>query len=584
MSEQSSNVGAAPEPKPVPEPVPVQAVGERAGGEPPAGGTSRAATVAAGILTSRLFGFLRELAQAHFFANTAYGDVFRAALRAPNALQNLLGEGSLSASFIPIYSKFLAEGRERDARRLAGAVFGLLLVAVSAAVLLGIAFAEPLMRLLTPGFVDDAAAGGVDRFVLVVAAVKILFPMTGLLVLSVWALGILNSHRRFLLSYTAPVAWNCAIIAALLWASGMQFGGGEDGRTERLLFAACWGALAGGALQFLVQLPWALKLLGGFRPSLSLGAPGVRRALTALGPVVAGRGVVQLAGWLDLVLASYLAAGAVAAVGSGQFLFFLPVSLFGMSVAASELPELARHGGAREPDGKAAGLSAAFVDRLRRGLRQSAFLTAPTVVGYLLFGWLLVSALFLTGKFGRDDVWLVYLVLAAYSLGLLASTLSRLLQNSFYALEQTRLPAKVAVVRVTISALFALLVMFRLDEFGVSAVAPGVRPSALRLGGVALALGSALGAWVELIALSWALGRRVEGWALPVGRVAGMLALALAAAVPPGGLWWWLGHSPLPLRLTAAAVVGLYAAGYLAAAYLLHFPELGSWLGRLRRK
>ncbi|MGD2116160.1 MAG: lipid II flippase MurJ, partial [Acidobacteriota bacterium] len=178
------------------------------------GGGGRSVIVAGGILASRVFGFLRQRAIAHFFGTSPHADVFVFALRAPNILQNLLGEGTLSASFIPVYSRMLEEGREEEAGRFAGAIFGLLLALAGGLALLGVLFAEPIVAVLAAGFLGDS--GAVDRYPLAVTAVRITFPMVGVLVLHAWALGILNSHRRFFLPYVAPVLWNGAIIAALV--------------------------------------------------------------------------------------------------------------------------------------------------------------------------------------------------------------------------------------------------------------------------------------------------------------------------------------------------------------------------------
>ncbi|MDX1645180.1 MAG: lipid II flippase MurJ, partial [Thermoanaerobaculia bacterium] len=170
-----------------------------------------ATKVAAGILLSRLSGFVRDASLAYYFGAGPHADVFRTVLRGPNILQNLLGEQTLSASFIPVYSRLSDEDPER-AGRLAGAVFTLLLVVVTVLVILGIVLAEPLVTLLAPGFLI-VEPGSTDRFALAVRAVRWIFPMTGVLVLSAWALGVLNSHRRFFVSYVAPVAWNAAIVA-----------------------------------------------------------------------------------------------------------------------------------------------------------------------------------------------------------------------------------------------------------------------------------------------------------------------------------------------------------------------------------
>ncbi len=537
-----------------------------------------AGVVAGGILASRLVGFARERVVAHFFGLGAYADVFQVAFRGPNLLQNLLGEGTISAAFIPIYSKMIEQGREREAGRFAGAVFGLLLALTAVLSLAGILFAEPVVTVFAVGFRADAAAvvAGelpIDRFELAVRAVRIIFPMTGLLVLSAWCLGVLNSHRRFFLPYFAPTLWNAVIIAALIVGARMTLGLSADARTD-LLFAAFYGAFLGGFLQFAVQAPSVFRLLRGFRFSLSAKVAGVREALRAFGPAVAGRGVYQLSSYLDLLLASILAAGAVSALRPAQMLYILPISLFGMSVAASELPELSRFGAKK---------TEAFAQRLVRALRQMLFLTIPTCIGYLAFGLLIVGALFRTGEFGSEDAWLVYLVLAGYSLGLLATAMSRLLQNAFYARKNTRTPARIAALRVVVSTVVAVPVMLLLDGVAVGAVA-GLETEArtLYLGSLGLAAGATVGAWIELWRLQRSLGSLLPAFRLPWASVRRMTATALVAAAPAGIAWFFLPR--LPIAVEALIVVSVYATGYLGAAFMQRAPELDRLPGRFVRR
>jgi putative peptidoglycan lipid II flippase len=539
--------------------------------QPPAAGRGGAAFIALGILASRLIGFVRERAMAHYFGVGPHADVFRAALRAPNAIQNLLGEGTLSAAFIPLYTRMIHEGREEEAGRFAGAVFGLLLAVAGGLSLLGALLARPIVAVLSMGFLDDT--GPVDRYELAVAAVRIMFPMTGFLVLSVWALGILNSHRKFLVPYIAPVAWNAAIIAALVWVGRTSGGPVPSLATlDRLLSAACWGALAGGFLQFLVQLPVVARVLRGFRLSFSTRVTGMPEALRAFAPVLAGRGVVQLAGYLDQFLASFLAAGAVGVLGYAQMPYMLPISLFGMSVAAAELPELARLGA--KP--------AELAPRVRRSLRQMAFLNVPTFVGYLAFGILIIGLLYRTGSFTAADQWLVYLVLCGYTLGLLATTSSRLLQNTFYALGDTRAPARIAALRVALAAALGFGLMLWLDRITVARVAGLAEGGALRLGAVGLALASGVASWLELLLLRRALARSLSGSPVPWRDLGRLVLLALAAALAAGLLW--LALPRVHVAVQGLAVVGTYAAAYLLLARLTGAEELGFWLGRFGRR
>jgi putative peptidoglycan lipid II flippase len=546
--------------------------------------TSAASLVAIGIFASRIAGFVRQAVVAYFFGVGPHADVIAAAFRGPNVLQNLLGEGTLSAAFIPVYSRMLEAGRERDAGRFAGAIFGLLLAFTAGSALLGWLLAKPIVAVLTPGFVDDAAqvAAGhlaINRFDLAVQGVRVLFPMTGILVLSAWALAILNSHRRFFLPYVAPVVWNVAIIVALFGttlflipesASLARLKSLSPTTLNQLLQAVFYGALLGGALQFVVQLPLVYRLIQGFRLSFSTRVRGVRETLRAFGPVAAGRGAYQISAWIDMILASQLAAGAIGALGYAQMLYVLPVSLFGMSVAASELPELSRLNAAE---------TGAFMARVNASIRQMMFLTVPTCVAYLAFGLPLVRGLFERGRFGFHDSCLIYIVLGGYTLGLLATTASRLLQNAFYALQDTRTPARIAVLRVVIATLVAIPLMVFLDHFAVASFTGTAPPgSPLFFGAAGLSLGATAGAWSELLWLRTVLYRQTHV-DLPWRSISAMIGAALLAVLPAALVWWLLsGWSPV---LVALLVLGAFAVAYLALAWLFRLSEMDAWAGRV---
>jgi putative peptidoglycan lipid II flippase len=521
--------------------------------------------IAAGIFSSRIVGLVRERAIATYFGTSAFADVIGAALRAPNVLQNLLGEGTLSASFIPVYSELLGQGRTKEAGRVAGAVFALLLGVAGVLALLGVLLAPVLVSIFTPGFEGE-------RRELMIAVVRIFFPMTGVLVLSAWALGILNSHRHFFLPYFAPVLWNVAIIAALV---------GFAGRVEldALLMAAAWGALIGGFLQFGIQLPWVLKLDRDIRFKGGSREPAFKDAVRNAGPAILGRGVVQLSSYVDLVLASLLAIGAVARLRYAQTLYVLPVSLFGMSIAAAELPELAR---AR------AGAVHALRARVSAALGRVAFFVIPSFVAFVLLGDVLVAGIYRAGEFGAADVLLVWLTLAVYSAGLIASTSTRIYQSAFYALRDTKTPARVAGLRVLTAASLGALLMLQFEPVTLRALTipagifANARVAGLPLGPIGLALGAVLGSWLE-----WALLRRrllleLGPFGAGASRLAKMFGAALVAAAAGYGLKLAIsGLHPLALAFVVTAAFG---AVYFAAAHSLRIDEARAFVGALVRR
>jgi putative peptidoglycan lipid II flippase len=536
--------------------------------------------VAAGILLSRFAGLLREIVTARFLGTGLGAEAFKAALRIPNLLQNLLGEGVLSASFVPVYSKALAEGREEEAGRLAGAIAGLLLAVTALLVLVGVVFAAPVTRLFVPGFIP-----GTEKFELTVSLVRIVTPGIGALVLSAWCLGVLNSHGRFFLSYVAPVLWNVAIIGAVTGTALLI-------TTDEIALATAmaWGALAGSLLQLGVQLPTVLKSAEGLRLTASLSVPGVRTVVNRFGHVVAGRGGVQLASYADLIATSLLAAGALVALGYAQVLYLLPVALFGMSAAAAELPTLSTMDQSDRPR---------LVARLDDGLGRIAFFVVPSAVVLLAPADQVVTLVYLGGRTSADAVVQVGAILSVLSLGLLASTSSRLLQSALYGAGDTRSPAIYAVIRVVVGLMIGITLMFPFDAIGASAagfaVVDDVRffqpapaelrdqaESLLRLGAAGLALGGAVGAWLELallrIRVRILFGRvRLGGPHARAITVAGIGAAVIGVLVQ-----LLLRASELAPRVEALIVLLLIGASYVAITRLARVPEAHELLRQVR--
>ncbi len=507
--------------------------------------------VAAGILLSRIVGLVRNRVFAHFFGTSDAADAFNAAFRIPNFLQNLFGEGVLSASLIPVYAGLRAGGRGREAAAVATAMAALLGLVVSALVLAGVLLAPWLIAVIAPGFEGEKRE-------LTVRLVRVLFPGAGLLALSAWCLGVLNSHRRVFLSYLAPVVWNQAIIAALVGF------GGRRGQYD-LAVVAAWGSVVGSLLQLVVQLPTVLSVLDGLRPGPLLGE-GTRTVLRNFGPVFVGRGVVQISAYVDTLLASLLPTGAVAAVSYAQVLYTLPVSLFGMSVSAAELPEMASATGTGEE--RAAHLRS----RLEAGLRQIAFLVIPSAVGFIALGDVVTGALYQSGEFTREMTRYVWAILAAASVGLLPSTLGRLYSSAFYAMHDTRTPLRIALVRVALGMVLGYLLALHL---------PGRIGAGAEWGAAGITLASGLAAGVEYLLLRRALGRRIGATRL-AGELLGRLWLAAGLAAATGWAVRLVLPALHPLAL-AVLVLGAFGVVYLGAGAVLGVPEAGRILRRPRR-
>ncbi len=540
--------------------------------------SARGATrVASGILLSRLAGLIRTRVFAHAFGTSPVAGAFSAALRIPNTLQNLLGEGVLSASFIPVYARLLGEDREKQADRVAGAVFGLLSLATGLLVVLGVAGAPWLARLVAGGYAQTDPVA----FAKTVELTRILFPSTGLLVMSAWCLGVLNSHRRFFLSYTAPVVWNATQIALLVAA------GGRVGESQLATLLA-WAVVAGSLLQFLIQLPSVLRLLGELHISLDTTSSGMRTVLRNFFPVVLSRGVVQVSALVDTFYASLISAPAVSALYYAQLIGVLPVSLFGMSVSAAELPELSRESGNGE------GAEERLRKRLDAGFRRIAFFVVPSAVAFFMLGDVVGGLLVQTGRFGAAQTRELWYLLMGSAVGLLAGTLARLYASAFYALHDARTPLRFATLRVLVAAGLAYIAVRHLAQWLDA-------PALLGCAGITAASGVA--AWLEFLLLRRALRKRIGptgvgsrrlvklwGAALSAGSVTvgAKLLLVRTFGASSAAVASWGGRVlPAPALnpvLTAALLLSVYGALYLALTPVLGVSEVSGVFGRLRRR
>jgi putative peptidoglycan lipid II flippase len=528
-------------------------VTESAAAQPaPASSKRSAFLVAAGIFLSRVAGLIRDRVFAHYFGNSDAADAFRAAFRIPNLLQNLFGEGVLSASFIPVYARLLASDDKEEARKTAGAIAALLMLSISLLVLVGVIAAPWLIYVIAAGFKPEKRN-------LTILLVRILFPGAGLLVASAWCLGVLNSHRKFFLSYTAPVLWNIAMIAGML-AFGRQ-------PQNSLVVSTAWASVIGSALQVGIQLPTVLKLLGGLKLSLVHEAEHVRTVIRNFLPVFISRGVVQISAYIDAFLASWLPTGAVAALAYAQTLYTLPVSLFGMSVSAAELPVMSgARGGAEE-------VARILRARLNNGLRQIAFLVVPSVVGFLALGDVIVAAIYQSGRFVHNDVIYVWGILAGSTVGLLASTLGRLYSSGFYALRDTRTPLRFAIIRIVLTTVLGYLAALPL---------PRLLGIEQRWGVAGLTISAGIASWVEFTLLQRGLRQRIGHVGVPASFLVQVWIAALLAAAAGRGLLSVLGHrGPIVL---AVAVLALYGIVYFAVAIALKLPEANSMIGLVSRR
>ncbi|HWZ42177.1 MAG TPA: murein biosynthesis integral membrane protein MurJ [Candidatus Saccharimonadales bacterium] len=509
--------------------------------------------VGAGIFLSRITGLVRERFIGHYLGTSFAADAFRAALRIPNFLQNLFGEGALSASFIPVYAKLLAQDDKKEAGYVAGAVFSLLAFLVSVLVLAGVLATPFLTALIAPGFHGETRT-------LTVQLVRIIFPGVGLLVMSAWCLGILNSHRRFFLSYASTVIWNAGIVAALI--------AGRRSSLSSIAVYAAWGSVIGSGLQLAAQLPVVIALAPRLWFLARAANDNVRTVVKNFIPVFVSRGVTQLSAFVDQIIASYLPESAVSGLSIAQAIYMLPVSLFGMSISAAELPAMSSATGTPEQ------VAEALRKRIAASTRRIGFFVVPSAIAFLALGDIVVGAIYQTGQFKAKDSIYVWGILAGSAIGLVASTVGRLYSSAYYALRDTRTPLRYAALRVVLTSGLGYLAALPLPRL------LDINP---RWGVAGLTASWGLAAWLEFLLLRRGMVRRIGPIESPASYLGKLwLAAAIAAGVAWGARWLIHPQQHHPW-ITAVAVLGPYGVVYLAMTAWFGIDQAVALASRFRR-
>ncbi len=437
-------------------------------------------------LASRLTGFIRDIVIAAVMGIGPVADAFVVALRLPNHFRAIFGEGAFNSAFVPTYAKTLEAEGPATARAFADRVFTLMLIVQGALLVIALPAMPWIVRLLAPGF-----AGDPERFALAVTLTRITFPYLLFITLVTLISGLLNAHERFASPAAAPVLLNLSLIGALTLAFLFPSAG----------HAAAWGVAAAGILE--LALVWADARRTGIAPRLKKPRldPAMRTFFKTLGPAVVGSAGVQIAMFADTIIASFLPTGAVSSLYYADRLYQLPVGVIGIAAGTVLLPEMSR----RIAAGDVAGAHGAQ----NRALGFTLALAAPFAIAFVTVPDLIMSALFRRGAFDLEAARRAGAVLAAYAVGLPAVVLIRSAVASFHARSDTATPVVIALLSVGANV----------------AVKLALTPT---LGVVGLALGTAIGAWVNVLLL-FALAYRRD-WTAPSPMLLKTLAAVVAAS------------------------------------------------------
>src|SRR3954471_9872182 len=504
-------------------------------------------TVGGWTMASRILGFARDMLIAAVLGAGPMADAFFVALKLPNLFRRLFGEGAFNAAFVPAFAGTLAVQGPRVAQQLAERMAALMTLWLTLLVVIGMVTMPQLMQVLAPGFSDDPA-----KFQLAIELTRITFSYLLLICLTALVSGVLNGLDRFAAAAAAPIFFNLLSMASLLILTPY---------VATPAHALAWGVTASGAVQLGLVL-WACARAGMALHFLRLPslAPEVRQVLRKMIPGILGAGVTQLNLAIDVIIASFLPAGAVSYLYYADRVGQLPLGVIGAAVGTAMLPLLSRQVRSGET------LSAHRT--MNRAMELSLLLCLPAAAGQAAAAWPIVSVLFQRGAFGAEAAALTAAALSAYALGLPAYVLVKIYAPGFFARGDTATPVKVGFAAVALNIALNLLLIPFLSHVGV-------------------ALATALSAWFNAGMLGWLLNRR--GQMILDRRLRRRIPrLLLAAALMAGAilaLRTVLFPVEGPLRfLGRAALVVAVGAVYFGVAQALGAIDVREVRGMLRRR
>ncbi len=481
-------------------------------------------------LLSRVMGLLRDVVIAHSFGAGASADAFFVAFKIPNFLRRLFAEGAFAQAFVPVLSEYRTQGSLAEVRLLIDRVAGSLGWVLSLITLVAMLAAPLLAMLFAPGFyLNDTV-----KYQLTVELLRLTFPYLLLISLTAFAGSILNSYDRFAIPAFTPVLLNLSLIGSVFWLQPLL---------QTPVMALAWGVLIAGVTQLLLQLPFLARVHLLPRPKVDFNHPGVRKIVTLMIPALFGVSVSQINLLLDTVLASLLQTGSVSWLYFSDRLVELPLGVFGIAIATVILPTLSRKHAEQSPQ--------AFAAMLDWAMRMVLLIGVPAALAlWLLAGPLLVT-LFQYGAMTPEDVRQASYSLRAYSLGLLAFMLIKVLAPGYFSRQDTKTPVKIGIWAMGVNMLLNLALIVPLAHAGLA---------------LATSLSAFLNAGLLLRGLLRAEVMRWQpGWlrfGLQLGAANLALALLLAGFVPELSQWlsWTVWERALTMGLSCVLGGGVYVA------------------------
>ena len=512
--------------------------------------TKAASTIGMGTLLSRILGFFRDMVIAHFFGTGMAADAFFVAFRIPNLWRRLVGEGSLTISFIPVYTEYLTQRSEEESRKVTHTAFTMGGVILLLLTVLGILLSPILIRIIAPGWYTEYP----EKFHLTVTLNQIIFPYLFFMGLFALCMGVLNSHRHFFAPAVAPIFLNISIIlSVLLFYYAFEIP----------VMTLALGVLAGGIIQFLFQLPFLRKKRITFRFDFDFRHPAIKRIGLLMVPGLIGTAVYQINVFIDTIFASFLPSGSVSYLFYADRLMEFPLGTFAIAVGMASLPSLSTLATQGKID--------EFKQTLSFTFRLTSFISIPAMVGLIALKTPIVNLLFQRGAFDYSATEMTARALLFYCVGLWAIAGARTVVPAFYSLQDTRTPLRIGLICLGANVAFIAVLIHPLKHGG-------------------LALATSLSSILNLVLLFWKLNSKIGKIDMPNNIKALLknlfcsLQMGLAAYLICAMRDWTTTGNTVEkaLLLLVGIVVGLGV--YLSCSYWMKNEEMMFLMKMLKRK
>ncbi|MBS3755682.1 MAG: murein biosynthesis integral membrane protein MurJ [Desulfobacterales bacterium] len=508
---------------------------------------SRAAgVIGLATLISRILGFVRDMVIAWFFGAGRLSDAFFVAFRIPNLLRRLFAEGTLSMAFVPVFTEQMSRHGREEAFALARSALRMLSIVLAGISIAGIAGAPWIVTVVAPGFTGA-------KFALTVTLTRVMFPYIICICLVALCMGILNALGHFAAPALAPVFLNLAMIGSVLFIAP---------HLDTPVFGLAIGVLVGGVLQLALQVPFLIRKGIGIRKKAPLWHPALKRVALLMGPAVFGAAVYQVNILVGTLLASLLAEGSVSYLYYADRLVQFPLGIFAISTAVAVLPSLSRQAAANDFN--------ALEDTFLYAMNLTFFITIPAMAGLIVMREPIVGLLFMRGEFDLQSMQMTAYALFYYSVGLWAFSSVRIVVSTFYALQDTKTPVKMATYSIIANIALGVILMGPLGHGG-------------------LALATSLGSMLNFLLLSAVLQKRLGGlrWKKIVVSTGKTMINSIIMGL---GLVGWLALFPpdyagaelhLLANVFAAVIAGIIIYGVCAA--ILQRDEFKAFFSTVKR-